>query len=100
MNADAVSEEGIAPRLVERDPILAPVAEGSKADLGVVREPPRPVRGRPAASIVECLRIIPVEQGDIPVNVLSCKFVDQPVIEVDPRLVNPPRAVRQNPGPG
>ena len=60
----AVAEERRAPRLVERGPVLHPVAERAVHERGVLGEPGGGVAGRPAAGVLERLRQVPVVERE------------------------------------
>ena len=76
------------PRLVVRDPVGDAVAEPLRDCFGV---PDERFRGRargPAALVLERLRQIPVVQGRERRHPLLEQLVDEPVVEVEPRLVH------------
>ena len=96
----AVAEEGRAPRLVEGDEVLDPVAEGVGDVPGILRKPVCRVARRPAARVLERLREVPVVEGRPRRDATVEERVDQPAVEVHPGLVHRSGAGRLHAWPG
>ena len=88
VDAGGVAEQRRAPRLVERRPGRHPIAERLEHRRGVLGEPVRGVAVRPAASVLERLRQVPVVQRHPGSDVVLEQRVDQPRVEVDPGRVD------------
>ena len=100
MQAGAVAQERRAPRLVERDPVLDPVAEregGRRRQLG---EPVRGLPGRPATGVLERLGQVPVVERHPGRDAGGEQLVDEAVVEVEPGAIGKATAVGQDPRPG
>ncbi len=95
-----VAQEGRAPGLVERDPLLHAVAERLAHDLRVLREPVRGVPLRPAARVLQLLRQVPVVEGDGRFDPGGQQLVHQAAVEVQAALDGGAAAGRLHPGPG
>ena len=76
------------PRLVVRDPVLDAVAEPLGDDLGVLDERLGGRARRPAARVLERLRRVPVEERRERLDAVREQLVDEPVVEVEARLVH------------
>ena len=87
------------PRLVVRDPVPDPVAEPRDDDLGVFRERLDGLARRPAALVLERLREVPVVQRHERLDAVREQVVDEPVVEVEARLVHAPAALGQDARP-
>ncbi len=98
--APPVADPGRDPRLVDRDPAVDAVAEaaGDGADVLLERVdgPPR----RPAAFVLEHLREIPVVERRERPDARGQQRVDEPVVEVEPALVDGAAPLRQHARPG
>ncbi len=79
-------------RLVERDPHAA-VAECFGHDPCEVGEPLRRIAVAPATGVLERLWKVPVKQRHGRRDVAGTKPLDEPAVEVEPRLVDGPAAV-------
>ncbi|CAM5256229.1 hypothetical protein SGLAM104S_09630 [Streptomyces glaucescens] len=100
VDAGAVAEEGAAPRLVQGDPLLHPVAERLADDLRVLGEAVGGVALRPAARVLQLLRQVPVVEGDGRLDAVREQLVDQAPVEVQADLDGGAAAGRLHPGPG
>ena len=100
VHAGAVAEEGAAPGLVERDPVLHAVAERLADDLRVLGETVRRVALRPAARVLQLLGEVPVVEGDGRLDAVLEQLVDQPAVEVQADLDGGAAAGGLHPGPG
>ena len=97
--AEEVAQERAAPRFVQRDPVLHPVAEPPRDDVGVLDERLSSQPRRPAAAILQHLGQIPVVEGDVRLDAGLQQAIRQPAVEVQPGLVDLAVAVRQDPRP-
>ena len=88
--APGVAEPGHDPRLVVRDPVADAVTETPADGIGVLDEPLCRRALRPASRVLERLRRIPVEEGRVGLDPLGEQLVDEPVVEVEPGLVDWP----------
>lgn len=103
-----VTEHGRAPRLVQRGPVLHPVAERVVRERGVLGEAVGGVTGRPAAPAVEpagvaglqLLREVPVVEGDPGGDVPGLQLVQQALVEVQPLCVGRAAPARLDAWPG
>jgi hypothetical protein len=100
VGADRVAEEGQHHRLVERHPHPYPVAEPRADNRCVVGEAVGGVAAEPAAGVLDDLRGVPVVEGRGGGDTGRAQLVDEPVVEVQPRLVDLAPAGRQHPRPG
>ena len=86
-------------RFVERGEVADPVAETACHEGGVFGERLRGPADRPTAGFLECLREIPViergERGDA----MREQLIDEPVVEVEARLVRSSGSLREHPRP-
>ena len=98
--APAVADPRDDPRLVVRDPVPDAVAEPSCDGLDVLRERVDGVADGPAARVLERLRRVPVEERHVRRDAVAEQLVDQPVVEVEARCVDAPRARRDDARPG
>src|SRR2546423_11240 len=76
------------PGLVGRDPGAAAVAEPPRADRAVLPERLGRLACGPAAAILERWRRVPVEERRERLDASSEQLVDEPVVEVESRLVH------------
>ncbi len=97
--AGAVTVAGHDLRLVQRDPVLDPVAERVGDDSGVVREALGRVPHCPAALVLDFLRQIPVVERCGARDALAGEFVEQPLVIVEAFLVGLPAAAGQDARP-
>jgi len=88
------------PRLVDRHPHRHPVAKRLKHDLSVVGEPAGRVAMRPAATILERRRQIPVVECRTGLNLVVDERIHQSCVEVKSALVGAAGSLRQCPRPG
>src|ERR1035437_2393595 len=88
-----------APRLVQRDPVGDPVAEGPGHVAGVRREMLRGFPCRPAAAVLQGLRQIPVIEGGVRGDFRLEQSVDEAIVESQPGRVNRPVAAGHDPRP-
>ena len=88
MDAVGVAEEGKDGRLVERHPILDPVAQARCEQRGVVGEPAHDLRVGEAAAILQRLRQVPVEQVDQWLDTRAKQGIDEALVEVEAGLVD------------
>lgn len=95
-----VTDPGRAQRLVQRRPVLHPVAEALHHVGGVRREVLRGLPYGPAAPVLEPLRQVPVVEGGERGDAGLQQTVHEPVVEVQPRLVDRPVAARHDARPG
>ena len=86
-------------RLVERHPVLDPVAEALGDGGGVAREPLADVAVQPAAAVIERQRQVPVVERHPRRDVRAQQLVDQPVVEVEPLGVQRPGPVGEDARP-
>src|SRR5205823_3379623 len=100
LDAVTMPEANEALRLVERDPVLHPVAEMSRHDFGVLREPSRRGGIEPPAAAIQLVRIVPVKERDVRGDAGGEEAVDQLVIEFQTALVHLPSPRGQNARPG
>ncbi len=100
VHAGGVAEVGGAPRLVERRPGGDAVAERLPDHAGVVGERLRGAADRPAALVLERLREVPVVQRRDRRDVPREQPVDEPGVEVEPRLVHGAAALGDDARPG
>src|SRR5260221_10981517 len=82
--APAVADPGDDPGLVVRDPMSDAVAETRRDGLHIFRERIDRIAWRPATGVLEHLRGIPVEEGDVRRDAVSEQLVDELVVEVEP----------------
>ena len=94
-----VAAVGHHPRLVQRGPEPHPVVQRAEQHLGVVGEPAGDVRVEPAAAVVERGGQVPVVQRHRRLDAALQQAIDQPPVEVEPRLVHLAGAGGQHPGP-
>src|SRR5215213_9845482 len=90
MVAPRMSDPGVNPRLVVRDPVADAVAKSLDDGLGVVDERLGGFARRPAAYVLERLRGIPVEQRRERFELVGEQLVDQAIVEVEACLVDRP----------
>lgn len=95
-----VPDPGRAQRLVERRPVLHPVAEALHHVGGVRGEVLRGLPYGPAAPVLERLRQVPVVEGGERGDARLQEAVHEPVVEVQARLVDRPVAAGHDPRPG
>ena len=88
------------PRLVVRDPVADAVSEPAGHRLRVFHERLGSRARRPAAGVFERLRGIPVEERRERFDPVREELVDEPVVEVEPGLVDAPSPVREHARPG
>jgi hypothetical protein len=100
VHADPVSEVRDHLRLVERDPAGDPVAERVGDRGRVVGEPLRGVPRRPAAEVLQGLRQIPVVQRGGAGDAALPEGVEQPLVVIQPGLVDLSGTGREDPRPG
>ena len=100
MDAEGVAVEGDGDGLVERDPLRHPVTEPLAGGRAVLGEPLRRGPVHPAAAVLEGQRRVPVVQRGHGGDAGGQQQVHQPVVEVQAPLLNAPRPVRLDPGPG
>ncbi len=87
-HARQISAVGHHPRLVERRPHLYTVAQRIEHRRRIVAEPTGDVAVEPAATVIECLREIPVIERGVRLDAALEKRIDQPRIEVDSLFVD------------
>ena len=90
MAPEPVAEERGAPRLVQRQPVVDPVAERVEHEPGVLGEAVRGVARRPAAGVLQLLRQVPVEERRVRLDPGLEQRVDEPAVEVEAALVRGP----------
>jgi hypothetical protein len=95
-----VADEGGAVRLVEGDPAFHPVPVALGREGRVRREGLGGVPHAPAATILECLREVPVVEGDGRCDAGGQQVVDEAVVEVQALGVDRSGALGQQAGPG
>ena len=83
-----MAEEGEDGRLVERHPVLDPVAQVRRDQRGVVGEPAHDLRVGEAAAVLQRLRQVPVEQVDQRLDARVEQGVDEALVEVEAALVD------------
>ena len=83
VHADGIAEQRGAERLVEGGPVLDAVTERRVGGLGVVGEPQGGVAVRPAALLLECLREVPVVEGEPGQDAGVEELVDEAAVEVE-----------------
>ncbi len=98
VDAGRVGEEGRAPGLVQRRPVMHPVAEGVVHGQGVLGEAVDGLAHRPAAALLLRLRHVPVVEGQPGDDVGRQQLIDQALIEVHPRRVDG-AGIRPHAGP-
>lgn len=87
--------------LVDGEEVADPVAEGLRNDAGVLAERLRGLGGLPASvSVLQGLRQIPVVERCEGLDVGCLQFVHQPIVEVEPLLIELSSAVREDAWPG
>ena len=86
--------------LVERRPMLDPVAEPPHGQLGIFGEPRRGVAVLPAAAVFERLRQIPMVETDPGLDPGGENAVDQAIVEFETLLVGHAPALGQDARPG
>ena len=94
-----VAEVARAVRLVERRPVLDPVAEGRGHDVGVLGEVVRRRPLRPAALVLERLGQVPVVERHVRLDSGGEQLVDEPVVEVEAGGSDVTAAVGDHPRP-
>ena len=87
------------PRLVVRHPVRNAIAETVGDDLDVLDERLRRRASGPAARVFEHLRRVPVEQRRERRDAGGEQRIDEPVVEVEPRLVHATAAVGEDARP-
>src|SRR5438046_535385 len=85
-----MSDPGIDPWLVVRDPVTHAIAEPARDGLRVLDERLCGRARRPAACVLERLRCVPVEERRVRLDLVREQFVDEAVVEVEARLVDRP----------
>ena len=85
VDAAGVAQHGDDVRLVDRDPVLDPVAEPSGHDPGELPEDACHVAVQPAAAVLQLLREVPVVERDHRLDAGLAQLVDEPVVEVQAR---------------
>ncbi len=100
VHTGGVAQEGGAPRLVQRDPLLHPVAERLADDLRVLGEAVGRLPLGPAARVLQLLRQVPVVEGDGGLDPGGQQLVHQAAVEVQAALDGGAAAGRLHPGPG
>ena len=88
VRADAVAMVRGDPRFIDGRDAPDPVAEPLRHDRGVIGERQGGGTGRPAARILERLGQIPVVQRHERRDPVPEQLVDEPVVEVEARLVH------------
>ena len=83
MDAVGMAEEGEDGRLVERHPVLDPVAQVRREQRGVVGEPADDLRVGETAAVLQCLRQVPVEEVDQRLDARAEQGVDEALVEVE-----------------
>ncbi len=99
MDAVGMAEERKDGRLVERHPVLDAVAQLRCEHRGVVREPARDLRVGEATTVLQRLWQVPVEQVDQWLDARGQQRVHEPLVEVEPRLVDGAGPGGQDPRP-
>src|SRR4051794_9592933 len=94
-----ISDPGVDPGLVVRDPVLHPVAETADDGFGVLDERLRRRTLAPAAEVLQGLGRVPVKQRCERLDAIRKQLVDQPVVEVEPCLVDVAASLRQHAWP-
>src|SRR5216117_4504475 len=97
--APGVSDPGVDPRLVVRDPVANAVAETAPDGLRVLGEGLRGRTRGPAARVLERLRRVPVEEGRERLDLVREQLVDEAVVEIEAGLVHPAAPLRQDARP-
>ena len=87
-----VPVQGDRSGLVDRHPLVDPVAEGGAGEGCVVGETVRRVTGHPAARVLERFGQVPMEKGRHGSDAGREQFVQQSIVEGDPGAVRAPAA--------
>ncbi len=89
VRAEQVTESGVLPGFVERDPVFGAVAEGFDDDFGVIGKILGHIApGETAAQILERLGRVPMEQGDVGRDVAGQQQVNQAAVVIQAFLVD------------
>ena len=97
--AGAVAKDREAPDFIERNPVLNPAGQGPYHGVGIGRERVDRRAGRPAATVLEGLREIPVEERYPGRDPVLGHRVDQAPVKIEPGLVERAVAAGEDPGP-
>ena len=100
VDAEDVAEERDAPRLVDGRGGVQPVAEVLADERRVVGEPAGDVAVHPAALVLQRARQVPVVERREGLQAALQHAVDQPVVEVEARLVDRAGALGDQARPG
>src|SRR3954453_14180497 len=87
MQPPRISDPGVDPGLVVRDPMLHPVAETADDGFGVLDERLRRRTLAPAAEVLQGLWRVPVKQRCERLDAIRKQLVDEPGVVLDPCLV-------------
>jgi len=97
--APVVAEQRADRRLVQRHPVLDPVAQPPRHRLRILRERLRGVPRRPAALVLQRLRQVPMVQRRVGRDARGQQAVHEPAVEIQPHRVDLAVAARQDARP-
>jgi hypothetical protein len=84
---------------VERYPMADSIRKALNDNLRISSEPLDTARIEPSSLVFDILRKIPVKQCDPWLNICGKKLVDESIIKVETRLIDPSGVVENDPRP-